>query len=35
MRDYPDGIIDYHLYNDCINVLKINDGQLKLKSTKL
>ena len=34
IRDYPDGIIDYHFYNECLNMLKITDLTLKIKSTK-
>lgn len=35
LRDYPDGIIEYHLYNDCINLLKVTDPLLKVKAAKL
>lgn len=35
LRDYPDGIIDYHLYSDCINLLKQTDQNLKLKNAKI
>jgi len=35
LREYPDGIIDYHLYNDCLSILKIDEPQLKLARTKL
>lgn len=35
IRDYPDGVIDYHLYSDCLNILKLNENQQKLKTTKL
>ncbi|CAF0901665.1 unnamed protein product, partial [Brachionus calyciflorus] len=34
LRDYPGGIIEYHLFNDCISVLKITDYNQKLASTK-
>lgn len=34
MREYPDGIVDFHLYTECIACLKIADHSLKLKSTK-
>ena len=35
IRDYPDGIIDYHLNTECLNTLKITDQQQKIKTTKL
>ncbi len=35
LREYPDGIIDYHLYNDCLAILKIDETQFKLAKTKL
>jgi hypothetical protein len=34
IRDYPDGIIDYHLFNDCLNTLTISDSQEKFKVCK-
>lgn len=35
IRDYPDGIIDYHLYSECLASLKIVDPQQRIKVTKL
>lgn len=34
LREYPDGIIDYHLYNECLGILKVSELQLKLAKTK-
>ena len=34
LRDYPDGIIDYRLYNDFLNILKIIDQDIKCKTTQ-
>jgi hypothetical protein len=34
IRDYPDGIVDYHLYTECINTLKVTDGLHRIAHTK-
>lgn len=34
MREYPDGIVDYHLYTECMSLVKMTDSALKLKSTR-
>ena len=34
LREYPDGVIDYHIFDECMAVLKIGDMQQKLKTTK-
>lgn len=34
LRDYPDGIVDYHLYNDCLSILKVTDQQQKMIKTR-
>jgi hypothetical protein len=34
LRDYPDGIIDYRLYNDFLSILKIIDQDIKCKTTQ-
>jgi hypothetical protein len=34
LRDYPDGIIDFNLYTNCIDILQFNDKQTKLEATK-
>lgn len=34
LRDYPDGIIDYQLYNECLAILKISEQEVKDAKTK-
>lgn len=34
LRDYPDGIIDYRYFDECMSILKMNDAQQKLRATK-
>jgi hypothetical protein len=34
LRDYPDGIINYNLYNECLNTLKLNEPMKQVQAVK-
>ena len=34
LRDYPDGIINYNLYSECLNTLKLNVHDKQVQAVK-
>lgn len=34
LREYPDGVIDYHFFDECIAILTITDADQKLETIK-